>query len=144
MLITLAMIIPHNGWFNLIFIRFWSTFSAKWFSPIFTLFWTTFSANWMYSYWSKSKSNHAKYKMEGIHLANTRDFSTNFTTSLVLHIYIYMCECVGVHAHAHAQFLPLIWGFDKTQKNSHQSLRKDLWKLSPFYISAHQRSSFTH
>lgn len=110
MLITLAMIIPHNGWFNLIFIRFWSTFSAKWFSPIFTLFWTTFSANWMYSYWSKSKSNHAKYKMEGIHLANMRDFSTNFTTSLVLHIYIYMCECVGVHAHAHAQFLPLLFG----------------------------------
>ena len=67
--------------------------------------------------------------MEGIHLANMRDFNTNFTTSLVLHIYVYMCECecVGVHAHAHAQFLPLnFWGFDKTQKNSHQSLRKDL------------------
>ena len=48
--------------------------------------------------------------MEGIHLANMRDFSTNFTTSLVLHIYIYMCECVGVHAHAHAQFLPLLFG----------------------------------
>lgn len=48
--------------------------------------------------------------MEGVHLDNMRDFSTKFTTSLVLHIYIYMCGCVGVHAHAHAQFLPLIFG----------------------------------